>query len=354
MKTLRLSALLGVAAVVGISFAAGAQTAAPIAPAKTETAPVKQRAVKLKNVPSALVAYWLDPAHNTWPVDLGRPDKDVTKTEAKSAFDLPGSITQIVSVDPQNVILIAGGSNEDFRQLMELIDVLDQPMRQIEIEAQVVAMNPEDTRTFGFDFSKTPDDAKAQGAGKLTLKVGTVRNNYTARLNALVADNGAKIISAQRATVFNNFRVELPLETNRFILLTPVAGGPNQPQFVSVPAASLKVLPTINGDGSISLAIEIARKLPDLDANSSHVAATVSVPVRDGDTIVLSNLAPLFPQQSVSALSFKVPLLWDGPFIGGLFRAKNSEDTRKTFIFITTRILRSDDNDEPEKVAPQQ
>ena len=98
---------------------------APIAPSEISPNKSSRRTLRLRHVKPSLMAYWLDPAHNPRP-EGALPLGGGTAT---GKVGLPGDIQQILSVDTQNVLLVAGGTDEDIRHLQELIDVLDQPLR---------------------------------------------------------------------------------------------------------------------------------------------------------------------------------------------------------------------------------
>lgn len=272
---------------------------------------------------------------------------------AGGSFDLPGDIQQIVSVDPQNVLLVAGGTDEDIRRLQELIDVLDQPLRQVEIEAQFVELRSQDASSFGIDFSTSRgnfDAATTQFASAPvpgSFQVGFVRNNFTARLNALVADNRAKIINAPRVTAINNLTATLQSTERRSLILTSVSQniGGQQAQgqnllFVST-TTGLTVTPTINGDDTITVLMQPQVSTQDpgsgaLGTITQRYLETVAN-VRDGDTIALGGLKTIANQRQ----NYKVPLLGDIPLIGGLFRSKTvTENESELIIFLTARIIR--------------
>ena len=268
------------------------------------------------------------------------------------SFDLPGDIQQIVSVDPQNVLLVAGGSDEDIRRLQELIDVLDQPLRQVEIEAQFVELRSQDARSFGIDFSTARGNFDAATTGLASdpvpgaFQIGFVRNNFTARLNALIADNRAKVITAPRVTAINNLTASLFSTESRALILTQVSQNINGNQqagqnllFINS-TTGLTVTPTINGDDTVTVLMRPTVTTSDgagaLATRTSRTLETIAN-VRDGDTIALGGLKAV----SNSRQNYKVPLLGDIPFIGGLFRSKTiTENESELIIFLTARIIR--------------
>ncbi len=272
--------------------------------------------------------------------------------DAGGSFDLPGDIEQIVSVDPQNVLLVAGGSDEDIRRLQELIDVLDQPLRQVEIEAQFVELQSQDARSFGIDFSTSRGSIDAATTGLASapvqgaFQIGIVRNNFTARLNALLADNKAKVITAPRVTAINNLTATLTSTERRTLILTSVAqnigGGQQQAQrllFIDT-RTGLTVTPTINGDDTITVLMQPQVSTQDgtsgLGTVTTRQLETIAN-VRDGDTIALGGLKVV----RNTTQNFRVPILSDIPLLGRLFQSKTiTENESELIIFLTARILR--------------
>lgn len=272
--------------------------------------------------------------------------------DAGGSFDLPGDIEQIVSVDPQNVLLVAGGSDEDIRRLQELIDVLDQPLRQVEIEAQFVELQSQDARTFGIDFSTSRGNFDAATTGLASapvpgaFQVGFVRNNFTARLNALIADNRAKVITAPRVTAINNLTASLYSTESRSLILTSVSqniGGQQQQgqNLLTIDTQTgLTVTPTINGDDTVTVLMQPQVTTQDgttgLGTITQRTLETIAN-VRDGDTIALGGLKVVRNTRQ----NYKVPLLGDIPLLGGLFRSKTiTENESELIIFLTARIIR--------------
>ena len=271
-------------------------------------------------------------------------------------FILPGDTEQIVPVDAQKLLLVKSGDDEDFRRLQELVKILDQPQRQIELEAKVVEMSPADAKTFGIDFAPQPNeskDAEASAATNLAPQIGFVRNNHTARLNALVADNRAKVFSAPPATLSNNTLGKIPLSSTIVVVNPNEAPRPLQ-FFTSLKGQTLNVVPTINGDDTISLHLDVIREPQNTGETADETATTFVANLRDGDTIALSGLrASIFSREKTPPFPMlnEIPLINSTtpsslaelnqiPIIGRLFRSKKPEDERTTLVFITARILR--------------
>lgn len=104
---------------------------------------------------------------------------------------------------------------------------------------------------------------------------------------------------------------------------------------------TLKVTPTINSDGRISMhlsptvtqASETDGKTPP---STNSRSTNTNVIVRDGETVVIGGLI----RDSQSDDVFKVPVLGDIPLLGLLFRKKSVSRKRlELLIFVTPRII---------------
>lgn len=304
---LRFVALLGAVTFLGTTAGVWAQeTAKQVAPSKSEAAPSKPRTIKIQNVPASLMAYWLDPAHNAWPNQLGTNKIGNSSENLKSGvFKLPGNIERIVSIDPRGAILVVGGSDEDLAQLQKTIDVLDKPLRQVEIETTFVAISDEDIKEFGIDFATAHHTFDASPASPTSVpvpasfQVGFVRSNFTAKLNAFLAAGKAKIISAPRVTAINNMSAGVSVSNSPVVATNPDG------KLLLIPApkkVNLNLTPTINGDSTVTVLIQIAGENDPITRATNTV-----VNLSDGDTFVLGNipsLNELFPsmQQTPSKL----------------------------------------------------
>jgi general secretion pathway protein D len=108
----------------------------------------------------------------------------------------------------------------------------------------------------------------------------------------------------------------------------------------------LRVRPTINQDGYVSLMIQqeinaaTSEEAFDAPVISTREAVT-QVLVRDGQTIMLGGLRDRQRDRSRSG----VPILSSLPIVGGLFGTTTTNDTEtELYLFITPRILQTDDD----------
>lgn len=274
-------------------------------------------------------------------------------------FKLPKGIDSIVAVDPQNALLVYG-TNAGLQQLQTIINYLDLPLRQVEIEAQFVDVGITDTNAFGIDFSSSNGPFSISSTGNSSssqagsFNFSFVRNNFALTLNALIAQNRAKVVTAPRVTAINNLTATLTSASFTPVVTTGsiagIGGQVASNQTVTyVPAqTTLYVTPTINNDDTITVRMQpqvssTSNPLPGTNAPfiSQQFVDTTAV-VHDGDTIALGGLRT----KNIVTGGTRIPILSSIPIIGALFRTHNNNDSeRELIIFVTARIIRRADDD---------
>lgn len=214
--------LCGAALVVGATLASGngraqAQTALP---PQTPAPELQTATIVLRNIKPSLMAYWLDPSHQPRPFLLrisensgGNWTRDVDELERQPGngngprgLKLPNGIQSIVSVDPQNV-LVAKGTAQALEALKELVKEIDVPLKQVDIEAQIVEIAPADLASFPLKFyiAPAPPDAVERHPvyAETALALSSSPGELVRALNDLIADQGALVVTAPRLTVVN-------------------------------------------------------------------------------------------------------------------------------------------------------
>jgi general secretion pathway protein D len=299
-------------------------------------------------------------------------------------------VDQIVSIDAQNVLLVYG-TDEGIRQLNEIIDFLDRPIRQVEIESQFIDISVSDAKAFGLQFYNrnsllTNDDEDDEdeftvpnnalgalpGAGGASTLVFT-RGMFQARLQALAQSGRARIINSPRVTTMNNLTASLVSQQQTPVVLTSsdtgIGGqvGESQNAFFLTTMIGIQVTPTIQNDDTITVfltpQVSVQSQTPtfatgggggdDDDDNDNPASSIPSVSsqfvttvanVKDNDVIVLGGLRT----RTQNIARSRIPILSKLPLIGRLFRSTNTTDVdRELVIFLTARILRRSDDVTP-------
>ena len=315
---------------------------------KAELAPLDAaawRAIQTQNVPPSLIAWQLDAEHNAMPAFLNVPYMPPPNYAAdykaparvKGPFDLPDNV-RLAASDERNLLFVADADAAQIARLQELVSILDQPLRYVELEAQMVELPIADLGKFGLFDAATPGAFADKTPVKSAMQIGFVRENYQQRIDALVAAGVAKVISTQPQTTINNMGVAISMLSGRIDNT-----GANQNQQPVAPAGGsdtvITLTPTINGDDTIT----VLMRLTTLPTTAADTGLVTIANLRDGDTIALTGLkTSAFPGTTTNNT---IPLLGDTP--PGLFRSNTSKDDaeeRAVLVFITARILRGDKN----------
>jgi type II secretory pathway component GspD/PulD (secretin) len=162
------------------------------------------------------------------------------------------------------------------------------------------------------------------------------------------------ILSAPRITTVNNRKAEIKI-IESYPWAEPEAST-DQNGNVTVTwkinyeeiGIVLKVEPTINNDGMISMVLEpeVSEKTGDLELTTSGVtykvpiidkrSASTKVVIGDGQTLIIGGLI----KDKTTKGSTKVPLLGDIPGLGYLFKSKkDTTDKTELLIFVSPTII---------------
>ncbi|WP_257294521.1 type IV pilus secretin PilQ [Endozoicomonas sp. YOMI1] len=248
-------------------------------------------------------------------------------------------------------------------ELRALIDQLDIPIRQVMIEARIVALSSDFKEELGVQWSGSKKDA-LKGKSGLSIKGGKDNDVFTdlsvtggtssaiaigfstkggtilnLELSALLSDGGGevisqpKVITADKKTAVIKSGKEIPYEEKTSSGATSVA--------FKDAVLGLEVTPQITPDGRVIMDIKInnddttnqaSNNVPIISTNE----ITTQVLVEDGETVVLGGVFKQTKKHGVA----KVPVLGDIPLVGGLFRNKTESDEKEELlVFITPRII---------------
>lgn len=342
------------------AFAQPDPLAAPATAQKAALAPfdgAKWRAIPIENARPSLLAYQLDPAHNSFPAFFNIPGSLAGKfrtgdDELKKVSKGPFEGIHLVGADSQKLLFVSGKDETQIAQVQAMVALMDNAERMVTIEAQLVELPVAELKRFGLEFdAATADTPGVAAPAASALQNGFVRDDFQKKLNEMVEAGTAKVVSTQPQNIVNNNSLAISLRTG------PIDNtGANQYKMPAAPAEGtdtvLTLTPTINGDDTITVLMDIATLPTNINASGLMSIANV----RDGDTIALSGLKlsafprltdPKVPKLDQiplinSTATQNVPLLGDIPLIGKLFRSKKSEDERAVLLFVTARIVRDE------------
>jgi len=287
-----------------------------------------------------------------------------------------------IEIDPRSNSLIITDVPQNLRAIRQLIDILDQPEPQVEIEARIVVATRNFSRDIGVQLGAILTGARGSGIGGGTLPgtpsglgkrtdlvpnpsiandlvskiadtaIGLTTGVFgTAQLSAIISageqQGQAKVIATPRVTALNNQKAEIKSGTK--IPVTTVQPGSvgaavvATTTYVDVPLR-LEITPQITDLGTVVL--NVTAENASTAAITGSVAPAINnqfmqtrVTVPDGGTTVVGGV--LFDDERQN--TDKTPGLGNLPLLGNLFKRKGVErNTNEILFFITPRISRPD------------
>jgi len=256
-----------------------------------------------------------------------------------------------VKIDTKRNILLVSGPSEIIARIKEDVKKIDQPRRQVMIEALVTEISKEAGSEVGLDWgwswipSEIPKANQAQGIEITNLGIGytsRVVGEIIANLKALVKEGKADIKATPKVSTLDGEEAEIKVERVEYYVI--LAGTPEAPyrrfETISV-GTSLNILPRIVGENEIMMSISpqvsdvIQREETEFPVVSRRSVQT-TVRVKDGQTIIIGGLLQNVERHLVS----EVPLLGKIPIIDLLFRREStSKQETELVVFITPHIV---------------
>lgn len=294
-----------------------------------------------------------------------------------------------VTADKPTNSLIINASQDEFRNVMSLINQLDIKRKQVFVEALIMDLSMDATQALGTSLQGAvdlgddsiisvgsgmplggpnivPSDG-SQGILKQAVEgilIGGLFNPITytigtetftvpaisALINLSQTDKDVNILSAPRLLTSDNEEAEIIVGENVPIITSrseTTGGNPINTIERQDAALILRFTPQITSGGLVRMKIhqEISSVLKGAGIVGSEdiVGPTLtktllrnSIVARDGETVVLGGLF----RNQISNNVTKVPLLGDIPILGWLFKStSDQEEKRSLLIFITPRVV---------------
>ncbi|MFC0402187.1 type IV pilus secretin PilQ [Paraburkholderia rhizosphaerae] len=268
-----------------------------------------------------------------------------------------------VMADPRTNLLFITDLHARLAEIAKLIDAIDQPTRQVMIEARIVEGERGFSRNLGVKLSMatTSEDGAARGltggnegaihdlsarpisgfdaaTAGLTLFAARATRLINLELSALEAEGRGQIVSSPRVVTADRMKAiveqgtELPYQAK-------VGQGVSGVQFRRA-SLKLEVEPQITPDGRVVLDLDVAKdSVGEQTAagpaiNTKHVQTRVQV--EDGGTVSIGGIYETDDRDDVT----RVPVLGKIPLLGALFRHRAHRDARSELVvFITPTVV---------------
>ena len=270
-----------------------------------------------------------------------------------------------VEVDVRTNTLIISDLSDRLVTASNLLDTLDTPQPQVEIEARIVQTNRDYARelgvTWGFNGAVDPTLGNTTGVAfpnsgtasgtvnmpassptsNVGISLGSVNGafNLDVALSALENSGNGRLLSTPRVTTQNNVAAEITQGTQ-----IPIQTVSNNTVTVSFKDAALSLLvtPQITAANTVIMRIELENAEPDFGREVNGIPpidtqrASTTVLVHDGQTTVIGGIY----LSRESASERRTPGLSRLPLLSWLFKSENvTERSTELLIFITPKII---------------
>lgn len=239
------------------------------------------------------------------------------------------------------------------KRIKEDLLKLDQPQRQVMLEALVIELSDEGKKSLGLTwgsmleggFSVYPptnlDYTRTANKGAYSV-AGTLSSDLLVRINTMISEGRAKVRANPRVATLEGKQAEISIGREEYYLINVGSTATAYYTLQSIATGVvLKITPYIDQNRQITVAIApqvsevIGKGATNLPVITKRTATT-SLRVNDGQTIALGGLV----QEQSNETITKIPFLSSLPLAGGLFRHKSTNLINKeVVIFITPWIL---------------
>ncbi|MFY9326804.1 MAG: type IV pilus secretin PilQ [Georgfuchsia sp.] len=360
--------------------------------ARQDTAPIEQESIKVRYRPAAEIVAALtgsplasNPSSSAYGTGSTVPSQGSGnqqqqsvpsggQTSGNSLISARGSIAS----DAVTNTIFVDETRAQLNKIRERVAALDLPIKQVMIEARIVSVTTDFSRSLGSKLSFIANPSNATMTGTLASSPNSpagITSTYGAGKQAILnggfnsaagASSGNIVLSLLNANQTRLLQLELSASetdgnsksisspkiltqdgrqatiTDGQTLFYQLQGGTNGPTTVSVDAATkLDVTPQIGSDGKIQLKLNVNKGGVGTVTTNAGPSVTkqevkTNVVVENGGTLMLGGV---FTDQESDATS-QVPLLGDIPFLGWMFKQKTKNRNRtELLIFLTPRIV---------------
>jgi type IV pilus assembly protein PilQ len=290
-----------------------------------------------------------------------------------TAADMAGLLTKSalssrgqMQVDTRTNTLIISDLPDSLQTAQNLINTLDKPEPQVEVEARVVQTTrdfaqaigvqwglngrvaPELGNTTGLAFPNNgtlaagvnhPENA---ASSVIQLAMGAINGAFDldVALSALERTGKGRVLSTPRLTTQNNIEAEVAQG-----IQIPIQTVANNTVTVTFRDAvlTLRVTPQITSANTVIMKVQLENATPDFSREVNGIPpidtqrANTQVQVNDGATTVIGGI--FVSREQISQQ--RTPLLHRIPLLGWMFKRDSQQDeSRELLIFITPRILK--------------
>lgn len=288
-----------------------------------------------------------------------------------------------VSANPGANSVILSGSADQILQAKQVLAALDQPEKQVKVEAEVLAVNTSDAKELGIDWDfqsltgsaeysretwseqvpVTDDDGNIKydddgypktryreySGWKTTIPSGYAGISYgksisghpytfffQAKLNALISQGKAKVLAKPNVVTMNGRKAEILIGSKIPVIVEHLDNGVRTTSTEYKDAGiKLSYTPRISQKDEITATVSAEVSTPYLvpEMKAYRIItrqADTMVRLKSGDEIVIGGLI----DKETSTIFRKVPILGDIPILGKLFQSKKTSVEESEIIIV--------------------
>lgn len=288
-----------------------------------------------------------------------------------------------VYVNPEVNALVLYGTPAEYERVKNLLATLDVELKQVSVEAKILAIDKNESKNLGVEwmwstlpqypehdrdsYTRTNSDGVVthyeentytrksnDQTGYGIIRFGRSHEGYPfefyygAKINALVTDGKAKILSRPNVTTIQGREAVINVGSS---VPVPKISSTNTATTTEIEYRDagiiLRYTPRINADGTITAKIHTEVSTPQYVADMGAYrfntrSAETTVTVRDGEPMIIGGLIGAEEEKSVS----KIPFMGDLPILGALFRNhRKSKSESELIIFLTAHVLGGNSNE---------
>ncbi|MBN1758434.1 MAG: hypothetical protein JW863_08965 [Chitinispirillaceae bacterium] len=291
--------------------------------------------------------------------ELGPLKREVISIKHASAGEMEKSIQSLLSsrgkvtVVAHTNALIIFDTEENIRQIRQMITQLDIETAQISISCKIIEVSSGVVQRMGIHWGYAADAVEAQhlpqpaNAGELVtgaidrITYGILNaQNFTAALEYLYGDNKGEIVAQPQITTVDNKEARIFMGQQIPVKYLDEAG--NTVVKMINAGTELIVKPHISGEGRILLELNPKKESYVRQADGTPIinqqSASTNVVVNNGETVVIAGLT----SNEYTTAESGIPVLKDIPLLGNLFkRSEKNREKKDLIIFVTPYILNS-------------
>lgn len=269
--------------------------------------------------------------------------------------------------------LILFGTATEYQRAKNLLRELDVPIKQVSLEAKVLAINKSAAKDLGIEWKwseipQYPDyhpTTSTSSNNVSTITEGYYTRNhgnsgygiiqfgrnpeglkyeayYGAKINALITNGKAKILSRPHVSTIQGNEAVMSVGDRIPIPRVDVSNNITTTSYTYEDAGIiLKVTPRINDDGTITATVYTEVSTPQYVPamgvyRFNKRSADTIITLQDGEPMVIGGLIGKEEEDSIS----KVPFLGDLPLLGALFRNHHKSNSEsELMIFLTAHVI---------------